>query len=435
MPDKSNYGKGELMTAEIIAVGTELLLGAVANTDAMYISRELAAMGINVHHHSVVGDNESRLKAAVELAKTRADIIITSGGLGPTYDDMTKGAVAECFGLKLELHQPSFDKIRGYFEKLGRECTPNNEQQAWLPKGCTVLENSCGTAPGCAFNSGDWHVIMLPGPPVELRAMLTSGAIPYLEKLSDTALASRHVRFFGIGESALENELGNMMISSFNPTVAPYSADFEVYLRVTAAAKTREEAFSMTQPMVDKLVEMFPNNVYGVDVDNLEQTVSALLRERGKTVALAESCTGGLIAKRLTDIPGASELLWGSAVVYTNEAKTEMLGVPGELINKHGAVSEPVAIAMADGILAKSGADYALSVTGWCGAERSDCGAQKSGVCGANSGNIFIALAKKEGETRVLNITYGQSRERGRMLAAGHALKLLLDELKREKNT
>jgi nicotinamide-nucleotide amidase len=403
------------MIAEIIAVGTELLLGATANTDAQIISRELAAMGIFVHHHAVVGDNEQRLKDAVELAKTRADIIITTGGLGPTYDDMTKGAVAACFGLELETHQPSLDKIRGYFEKLGRECTPNNEQQARLPKGCLVLENSCGTAPGCAYESGGKHVIMLPGPPKELLAMLQSGALPYLAKLSDVVLVSRFIKFFGIGESAIENELREMMESATNPTIAPYATDGEAYLRVTASAKTQDEAFNMTQPVVDKLVSVFPQYIYGVDVDSLESAVSALLHERKKTLALAESCTGGLIAKRMTDIDGASEILWGGVVVYSNESKMDLLDVGKEPLSVHGAVSEPAAIAMAKGVLMLSRADYGLSVTGYCGGDK--------------AGEVYVALAVKNGGTYVNKVFVGHGRERGRILAAGHALKLLLDEL------
>lgn len=404
------------MIAEIIAVGTELLLGATANTDAKYISQELAAMGIFVHHHAVVGDNEQRLKDAVELAKSRADIIITTGGLGPTYDDMTKAAVASCFGLELDLHEPSLKRIHDYFGRLGRICTPNNEQQAWLPKNCTVLDNSCGTAPGCAFESGGKHVIMLPGPPKECRAMMESGAMPYLGGLSDVKLVSRFVRFFGIGESAIENELRGMMQSATNPTIAPYATDGEAYLRITARAKTRDEAFEMTQPAVDELIAKFPQFIYGVDVDSLESAVSTLLHENKKTLALAESCTGGLIAKRITDIPGASDILWGGVVVYTNSAKTELLGVPEELIVAHGAVSEPVAMAMAEGVVAKSGADYGLSVTGWCGGE--------------NAGEVYVALAVKDRGTQVKKVNAGLDRERGRTLAAGHALNLLLDELR-----
>lgn len=404
------------MIAEIIAVGTELLLGATANTDAMYISQELAAMGIFVHHQAVVGDNEQRLKEAVEHAKSRADIIITTGGLGPTYDDMTKSAVASCFGLELELHEPSLKRIHDYFGRLGRACTPNNEQQAWLPKGCTVLDNTCGTAPGCAFENSDKHVIMLPGPPKECRAMLESGALPYLSGLSDVKLVSRFVRFFGIGESAIENELREIMQSAENPTIAPYATDGEAYLRITARAKTRDEAFEMTQPVVDELLSKFPQFIYGVDIDSLESAVSVLLHEQRKTLALAESCTGGLIAKRITDIEGASEILWGGVVVYTNSAKTELLGVPDELLYTHGAVSEPVAIAMAEGVLAKSGTDFGLSVTGWCGGE--------------NAGEVHIALAVEDKTTISKKVNVGLDRRRGRILAAGHALKLLLDELK-----
>ena len=404
------------MIAEIIAVGTELLLGATANTDAMYISRELAALGIFVHHHTVVGDNEQRLKDAVNLAKTRADCIITTGGLGPTYDDMTKGAAASCFGLELEPHEPSLRKIYGYFANLGRVCTPNNEQQAWLPRGCTVFDNGCGTAPGCAFEKDGKHVIMLPGPPKECRAMFAASALPYLSGLSGAKLVSRFIRFFGIGESAIENKLRVMMENAQNPTIAPYAADGEAYLRVTARADTEEEAFRLTQPVVDEITAMFPGYIYGVDKDSLEAVLSERLRAKKMTVALAESCTGGLIAKRLTDIAGASEILWGGAVTYTNAAKEELLGVSRETLERHGAVSEPAALEMARGILARSGADCALSVTGLVGEE-------------ATAGEVFVCSVIRGGAERVKKVGIGIGRERGRTLAAGHALKLLLDEI------
>ncbi len=408
------------MVAEIIAVGTELLLGAVANTDAQMISQELAAHGIFVHHHTVVGDNAVRLGEALSVAQHRADIIITTGGLGPTYDDMTKQTVAAHFGLALTLHQPSLDRIHSFFEKLGRPCTPNNEQQAWLPDGCTILTNTCGTAPGCAFAKDGKHVILLPGPPKECHAMLVGGAMPYLQTLRGQALVSRFIRFFGIGESALEHQLRAQMQAAENPTIAPYANDGECYLRVTATAATNEEAFALTVPVVTAICEQFQAYVYGVDVDTLEAAVSARLHAQGQTLAVAESCTGGLIAKRMTDLSGASQVFWGGVATYSNDAKTTLLGVPPALIDTHHAVSAPVAESMATRLLALSGADYALSVTGLCGPE---------GQEGIEAGTVYIALATKTGQLLCKKLAVGTGRTRGRTLSSGHALMLLLTHM------
>ncbi|MDR3207800.1 MAG: competence/damage-inducible protein A, partial [Oscillospiraceae bacterium] len=405
------------MTAEIIAVGTELLLGNIANTDARDISQHLSALGINVYFHTVVGDNPARLREAVAIARNRADILITTGGLGPTYDDLTKQTVAACFGLPLARHEETWTRIQNWFREVGRPLTPNNEQQAMLPEGCTIFQNDWGTAPGCAFEAAGKHVLMLPGPPRECLSMFEHCAVPYLRRLSGVCLVSRQVRIFGMGESAVEDKLRAFMLSQQNPTVAPYAKESEVMLRVTAQADTPEQAFALTEPAVAEIRRVLGGVVYGVDVDSLADRVAALLVSRGRTLALAESCTGGLISKRMTDVPGVSRVYKGGVCVYAPETKTALLGVPEALLAAHGAVSEPVARAMAEGALTRLGADFALGVTGLAG-PAGDGSAHPPGT-------VFIALAERGAPTICQLLRLGADRTRVRAVSASHALDML----------
>ncbi len=406
-------------TAELIAVGTELLLGNIANTDAQIISEGLTTLGINVHYHTVVGDNPQRLRDALEIARRRADIIITTGGLGPTYDDLTKQTICAAFGRELELHQDILDTIRSWFEtKMGRKMTENNVQQAMLPVNCTVFDNPVGTAPGCAFEEGGVHVLMLPGPPFECRYLFEHRALPYLEKLMDGVIVSHEIRIFGMGESAVEQALHEPMTQLANPTLAPYAKTNECMVRATAKAATREEAEAMLLPLVEQVKELLGDVVYGVDVESLEEVVSALLRERGLTLSAAESCTGGLIAKRMTDLPGASKVFRGGVVSYTNGVKAGVLGVPEALLEEHGAVSEPVARAMAEGCRRVCGSDLAVSVTGVAGPDRDDRGNEV--------GTVYIALAAPEGAIcKKLSCGRGRGRDRVRTSAAQSAFDLV----------
>ena len=278
-------------TAELIAVGTELLLGNIANTDAQMLSQGLSALGINVYYHTVVGDNPQRLRAAVELARTRADIIITTGGLGPTCDDLTKNVLAECFGKKLVFHEPSARRIEAYFQRLhaGRPMTENNYQQAMLPEGCTVLDNDWGTAPGVAFEAGGVRVIMLPGPPRECKAMFTHRVVPYLKSLADGVIVSRTLKLFGIGESSMEAQLRDEMNAMTNPTLAPYAKEGECELRITARAEDEQAAHALIDPVEARLREKFGPLIYGADVPSLEAAVFRLLQEKGLTFGCAES--------------------------------------------------------------------------------------------------------------------------------------------------
>ena len=260
-------------TAELLAVGTELLLGNILNSDARDLSRLLAAMGINVHYHSVVGDNPGRLKAAVELAKSRADILITTGGLGPTCDDLTKQVLAEAFGKKLVFHPECADAIRAYFARSGRAMMDNNLQQAYLPEGCTILENNWGTAPGCAFQSGDNYVIMLPGPPRECVPMFREKAAPWLARLSEGVIRSRTLRVFGSGESEVETLLRDRMNALTNPTLAPYAKEGEVELRITARGADEAAARVLIAPVEEELRALLGDKIYGADIAGLEQAV------------------------------------------------------------------------------------------------------------------------------------------------------------------
>jgi len=404
-------------TVEILSVGTELLLGSIANTDAQMLSQGLSELGLNVYWHTVVGDNPNRAREAVALAKSRADIIITTGGLGPTCDDLTKNVLAEAFGKELVFHEPSAERIRSYFERTKRPMPESNMQQAMLPEGCTVLDNDWGTAPGCAFEADGVHVIMLPGPPSECRPMFHYRAKPYLLSLSEGIIASHTLKLFGIGESAMEEQLRAQMNEMTNPTLAPYAKEGECELRVTAKAENDAQAQELLGPTVEQIKALFGSKVYGVDVTSLEQVVQTLLEEKGMTIGVAESITGGLLAKRLTDLPGVSRVFKGGIVSYTDEVKQAVLGVPQDMLEEHGAVSAPVAQAMAEGARRVLGVDVALSATGVAGPDRDDRGNEV--------GTAFVAIATAEGSyVRALNLGNRPMRERLRTQTAHHAFDL-----------
>lgn len=361
-------------TAELIAVGTELLLGNIANTDAQMISEGLSQLGINVYYHTVVGDNPQRVRDAVEIARKRADILITTGGLGPTCDDLTKVAIAQAFGKELVFHEESAQRIRDRFAALGRPITENNYQQAMIPEGATVLPNDWGTAPGVAFEADGTHVILLPGPPRECEMMFRHRAVPYLKALADGVIVSRTIKTFGIGESAAEAKLRDLMNALHNPTLAPYAKPTGTELRITAHAQTEEEALALIVPIEDQVKERLGDVVIGVDVSSLEEVCLALLKEKGLTVGTAESCTGGLIAKLLTDLPGSSAVFRGGVVSYCDAVKAGALGVSYDLLDQYGAVSAQVAEAMALGAREALGCDIALSATGVAGPDSDDRG-------------------------------------------------------------
>ena len=407
--------------AELIAVGTELLLGNVVNTDARILSEKLAELGIDVLYHTVVGDNPGRLRGALELARSRVDVIITTGGLGPTYDDLTKQTICEVFGRKNTLRPELEAWLRGLFARRGRPMTENNLQQAYLPEGCTVFHNHNGTAPGCAFCEGGVHVLMLPGPPHECALMFDTGAADYLRALSRDVIVSRTLRIYGKGESEMEMLLRDRIAAMTNPTVAPYAKSDECLLRVTAKAASREEAERLLAPAVDEVMSVVGEWVYGVDVDSLEEVCVSALKKRGATLSAAESCTGGLIAKRVTDVPGASAVFLGGVVSYTNGVKTRVINVSESDLEKFGAVSEQVARAMAEGVREVTGSDYALGVTGVAGPDADDRGSPV--------GLVYVALSSPDG-TECRECRFGKrTREHVRRQAANTALDMLRRKL------
>ncbi len=404
--------------AELIAVGTELLLGSIANTDGQEISRELAAMGINVYYHTVVGDNPERLRAVVETAKSRADLIITTGGLGPTCDDLTKNILAQAFGRKLVFHAPSAARIEDYFARLhpARKMTENNLQQAMLPEGCDVLANDWGTAPGCAWTQDGITVVMLPGPPRECSAMLRHRVIPYLAALGEGEIVSRTLCLFGIGESAMEARVRDKMLAMSNPTLAPYAKEGSTELRITAKAPTREACLALIDPVEAQLRAEFGDYIYGVDVKTPAQQACRLLLEKNVTLASAESCTGGMVAARCTDEAGVSAVFRGGIVCYSNEVKRDTLCISEQTLAQYGAVSPQVCRLMAQQVRALLGADLGVSVTGVAGPTEDDRGNPV--------GLIYVGLADAQ-RTWVRTLHLGGGRGRNRNMASHHAFDMI----------
>lgn len=408
--------------AEILCVGTELLLGDIVNTNAAFLSQRLADLGISVYRHTVVGDNPRRLRAALESALASADLVITSGGLGPTYDDLTKETVAATLGRSLELHTPSLEKIRSYFERTGRTMTKNNEKQAMVPQGAIILENDYGTAPAFAVEDtvSNKTVIMLPGPPGELIPIFNEKVAPLLKSRSELVLVSKNIHIFGMGESAVEDKIKDIMTGSANPSVAPYCKEGEVRLRVTARADSEQTAQDMCDSMIDTILRSEVGaHVYGIDVDSLENALVAALHRTGLTACTAESCTGGLIAERITSVAGCSDVFLGGCVTYTNGAKQALLGVSGDTLEQYGAVSAQTAMEMARGARERFGADIAVSATGIAG--------PSGGTPDTPVGTVFIGLSSPQGESfRRLSLSSMRSREYIRIVSSSNALDMAL---------
>ena len=405
------------MNAEIISVGTELLLGHTVNTDASYVARELSAAGINLLYDCTVGDNPERLRSAVETALGRSDAVITTGGLGPTGDDLTKETVAACAGRKLVRDEESMRRLERYFQ--GRFLGESQKKQAMLPEGCTVFQNGCGTAPGCGFRSANGKlVVMLPGPPSELIPMLRESAIPFLLRgTAGAAIVSRNVRVFGLGEGYVAEQIKDLCDGT-SPTCATYALTDEMFVRVTARAESAEKAAALCAPVVRDLRRRLGEFCYGVDVESLEDAVVRLLAERRLTVATAESCTGGLLAKRITDIAGASGVFHMGVVTYANEIKTKLLGVPEDMLAQHGAVSPQVARRMAEGVRENAGASLGVGITGIAGP---DGGTQEKPV-----GLVYICLCDGENAwVRRMGAAPGKSRGWIRHMASSNALDMI----------
>lgn len=405
-----------MKTCEIISVGTELLLGDILNTDAQFLAQELAKLGFGVMHQSVIGDNHDRLLKALGQAAERSDIIILSGGLGPTPDDITKEVACEFFSKELVLHEESLERMTKYFKNKGLDMPESNKKQAMLPADCVVFENNNGTAPGLGMEKDGKHILLLPGPPRELKPMFKESAVPYLKQFSDKVIISHNIRTFGIGESAMSQEVEDLLDSE-NPTVAPYAKDGEALLRVTAMADNEEEAEELCAPVIEEIRSRLADYIYGIDCTCIEETVVEMLKERGLKLATAESCTGGLIGKRITNISGASSVFDCGIISYSNEIKHKILGVNEDDLKKYGAVSEQVAKQMATGVLELSGADIAVSVTGIAG-PLSD---------GTNKpvGLSYIALADKDNVWGKELNTGRNDRDYNRYVNASNALNMV----------
>ncbi|MFZ5353756.1 MAG: competence/damage-inducible protein A [Bacillota bacterium] len=404
------------MKCEIISVGTELLLGSIVNTNAQYLSLKMAELGIDVYHQLVVGDNFERVKQALEESLKRSDMVITTGGLGPTDDDLTKEAVSAALKLKLVLHKQSMDKLEELFRRINKPMSQCNKKQALVPEGCRVLENNNGTAPGIYVEKNEKIVIMLPGPPSELKPMFEDSIMPILISKSGSIIKSRTVRIVGIGESEVQEQLRDIFDSQTNPTIAPYAKSGEVHLRITAKTEAAAEAEELNEIMLQKVAKVLGDNIYGYDEENLESAVIKLLQHSNITISCAESCTGGLLSQRLTSVPGASKSFMNSIVTYSNEAKMKFLGVEEQTLSSHGAVSSETAYEMAEGIRRVSGTDIGVSITGIAGP---DGGSAEKPV-----GLVYIGISYKD-KTEAHKFLFSGNREKIRYYSSTRALDLI----------
>ena len=407
------------MIAEIVAIGTELLMGQILDTDAQYLSRRLQSLGVSVYHHQTVGDNPQRMRDALALALSRSDVVITTGGLGPTQDDISKEIAAELTGREMVFDENSWQAIKGYFDRMGRVCPENNSRQAMFPAGCTILDNRCGTAPGCLTESGGKMIVQLPGPPHEMAEMFERHVYPLLAERTGGFIASRYIRIYGLGESQVAQMCAAYIESDSEVSVAPYCSLGECQLRVTARGESEEEALQKVLPVVKALTDILGESVYAVldtSEGSMEEAAGRALTERGLTVATAESCTGGLVAARLVNYPGISAALNEAHVTYANEAKVKYCGVKPETLASFGAVSEQTAREMAEGLREKSGADIAAATTGIAG--------PGGGTKEKPVGLVYVACADKNG-VRVERLQLTGSRERVRNLAALRALDMI----------
>lgn len=409
------------MTAEILAVGTELLMGQILNTNAQFIAQRLAGAGVNCYFQSVVGDNPARLFSALSLALSRSDAVIVTGGLGPTGDDLTKETAAALFQRELRYDEESLVALKDRFSRMGREMTPNNLKQAMFPEGSIILKNDNGTAPGCILEKDGKAVALLPGPPREMQPMFEEQVLPYLAGKEGVIFYSRVLRIFGVGESTVEFRLKDMIERQTNPTIAPYALTGEVTLRVTARCKDEAEGEALTAPVIEQIKAVLGGTVYSTHNEALHEVCGKLLIKKSLTLSVAESCTGGLIASTIVSMPGSSAFFLEGAVVYANLAKQKRLNVKEETLSRFGAVSRETALEMAEGMRAAANSDIALSVTGTAGP---DGGSEEKPV-----GLVYIGIADTQSkEAYELRLSGG--RERIRQAAALHALDILRRKLK-----
>lgn len=396
------------MKAEIIAVGTELLLGQIVNTNAQYLSQELAALGIDVYFQTVVGDNKERLKEAIRQAESRADVLVFSGGIGPTQDDLTKDAIAEVLGRELRTDRPAMDKVSEFFADRGVPMTDNNKRQALVIDGCTPLPNETGLAVGVAISENDHHYIVLPGPPSELKPMFENEAKPWLLHqvlTEEMPLYSRILKFSGIGESALEDKLLDLIDAQSDPTIAPYAKEGEVAIRLSTKAENIQEADKKLTSLEVQIQSRLSEHMYASEDIPIEETVVKMMADLGLTLSAAESCTGGMVMQSLTAIPGSGAMLRGGIVCYSNEMKEKMLNVPHDYLegeNAPGAVSREVAEVLAEQVRMIADTDFGLSVTGVAGPGYSE----RKPV-----GLVYIGISERGGDTEVFELRIKGNRD------------------------
>jgi len=407
-----------IQSAEILTIGTEILLGDLVDTNAAWLGGRLASLGVSIYRHTTVGDNKSRITAALKEAASRADLVITTGGLGPTSDDLTNACLGEAAGREMVEYPEARRHVDEMFKRFGRTPTQSNYKQALFPEGSELIPNPLGTAMGAMLELDGALVATFPGVPGEMKGMFEETLEPLIRERSEGSIVSRTLWFTGIGESALAEKVQDLLDAS-DPTVAPLAGQGKVRLRVTARAVTPEEAEEKIAPVVDEILSRLGDYYFGEGDETLESAIGKLLTERGETLALAESCTGGLLAKRLTDGAGSSAFFTEGLVTYSNEAKERLLGVPNKLLVEHGAVSEPVAKAMAEGVRKTAGTDYGLSVTGVAGP---DGGTEEKPV-----GLVFVGLSDVEGTVaeRLDLSAWRRSREAIRERSANRAFDLL----------
>ena len=363
----------EKLVVEIVCVGTELLLGNIVNTNAAYLAEKVAGLGLSCYYHTVVGDNPERAEETIRTAVNRSDIVILSGGLGPTQDDLTKEIAAKVCGKELYLHEESLKAIETFFEKRGLTFTDNNRKQALVPVDSIVLKNNNGTAPGMIIPYENKHIVLLPGPPNELKPMFEESVIPYFQKLTKQVIVSQTVKIVSVGESLAETMIIDLIEGQTNPTIATYAKTGEVHIRVTAAAEDEEKARKLIKPVIKELKVRFGNNIYSTDENvTLEKSIVDLLAASELKIMTVESCTGGMIASRLVNVPGASEVLKCGLVTYSNKAKRKLAGVKKTTIQKYTAVSPQVAREMAKGTDLGPKSDVIVSVTGYAGPDSTE---------------------------------------------------------------
>lgn len=405
------------MVVELISVGTELLLGNIVNTNTQYLAEKCALLGLSMYHQVTVGDNKERLSEAIKTALGRADVLILTGGLGPTEDDLTKEVCAEVMGFELVLDIHTKARIEEYFKNnIYKEIPDNNWKQAIVPKGAKVLDNSNGTAPGLILEKDGKTAILLPGPPGELKPLFMEQVFPYLKKQQPEVIRSQMIKICGHGESQVEDKLLDLIDNQTNPTIATYAKTAEVHLRVTARAANEEEAKSILKPVVKEIKNRFGDGVYATkEEETLEMAVVRLLKKYELTVTTAESCTGGMIASRLVNVPGVSQVFREGFVTYSNKAKRKVLDVSKSTLKKYGAVSEQTAKEMATGGVFATDADACIAVTGVAGPDSEE---------DKPVGLVYIACYMKD-KVKVEKYHFKGNRDKIREQAAVKALDLL----------